>query len=279
MSAESQAATTTLHVVIGGLCLLVRDEKRSDGKKMLHVLMPDHGHAVHHTAVLMHDPIYGCSTSGPICQVPLDGVLFNFPEIGGSITTPIELKKVVNEKCVGGQPVERKFLDGTKLHGLLKSRITIASGREGTETNIGGLWELGGCTQHMATLIHWEIPGFPSGDLELDYTLNGQDKSLKLRPRNNAIELFFLHEMPESLPSSPPSLSNLPPANEPTEEEAVHFRALYPLLRKQLTDKAPKYKGGNLGTRSEEYEKEVPASRRGFDFQCIAATAPAEPKP
>jgi hypothetical protein len=212
----------------------------------------------------------------------MDNVVFDLTtQLGGAgINGSIQLKGVVDEKCIKGRRVERRLLDADKLDPQLKCRITIASGGPGNMTNVGGLWELGPCKQNMATLVHWMIPNLPAGDLSLTYKSKGVDQTLKLTPKAGAIELFFLNEMPMNLPDSAPSLSNLPEAKEPTHEDAVHFAALYPLMRKSNKDKTPKYKGkgGDRRPESKDDKGHVRKEYVGFDFQCIAATAPAEPK-
>ncbi|HEY0153708.1 MAG TPA: hypothetical protein VGB92_16990 [Longimicrobium sp.] len=276
MATQSADQTTTLHLVIGGLCLLVRDEDRDDGKRLLHVLLPKGKHSDHHVACLVFDAVYDSanSSSNGICMCSLDDVEFDFSgQVVGTITGPMKIGGVADESCMRGTKVKRKLLDKS-LDKSLKARITIPAGREGPGTNVGVLWELGDCLHYMATLVHWEIPDLPPGIVTLRYKQNGTQKRIDLTPQDGAIELFFLHEIEEHLPDWPPHVATIPDAPEPPEDEyeAEHFTDLYPLVGKS-SGKAPKYKP-KLQPRSL-----VPHALRGLDYTCIIATAPAERGP
>lgn len=270
---ESEAGTTTLHIAIGGLCLLVRDEERSDGKKMLHVLFPKRIPGPAHEAALMVHPNFKADSIKSV--VPLDGVMLRLPQqADGTITGETLFKSIADEKCFGGKPVSRELLDGDTLGEKLKARLTITAGGQGSGKNVGAVWNLGECRRTMGTWVHWEIPGLPGG--EFDFTCGAE--TLRLRPQGGRIELIFLHEM--SLPQTPLLISELPPShNASASTSAAHFRAFYRLIGKPDNDPAPTH-GKPSRTEGHEHPTEKsPGEKYGLDYTCIMATAPAQPGP
>jgi hypothetical protein len=279
MSTQSDDQSTTLHIVIGGLCLLVRDEVRTDGKKMLHILFPRSGHGAHHHPVLMIHPDFRVpGASNPNDPIWLDGVTLDLPsairgQAAGEITGTTLFSHVASEECFEGQPVARVQLKDVP-HGMVKAMVTITAGQQGTEKGPGVEWNLGGCkNRKMGTWAHWQIPGLPAGEIELQCGT----KTLRLRPQNGRIELVFLHEI--KLPEEPPRLSTLPTTyNAPDDRRARHFGAFFPLVGKSDGHPVPTH--GNPRSEDHDHSPKDPAlSTWGLDYTCIMATAPAEPAP
>jgi hypothetical protein len=193
---------------------------------------------------------------------------------GSGITGGIKIEGVVDETCTKGTPVQREHIDNMPPRNLVKSRITLASGREGEHKGHGAFWKLEDCeSQFMANWVHWVIPGvrLTNGTLTLPILINGKPPRdpLTLKPHNGEIILFMFHSMDDDLPPGIPTLPLVPKNEIPRPgQEAVHFRAFHPLIGKsEKDDPGPVYVSGAKAV-----------SRRGLDFMCIAATAPAEPR-
>lgn len=281
MATQSADQSTTLHIAIGGLCLLVRDEARTDGKKMLHVLFPEKipGPA-HHANLVVHPDYRVPADLNKPFKIPLDGVTLDLPSaINGQAEREVvgstRFESVVDERCFHGGRVRRALLDKALDREVLKARITIAAGGQGTEKGEGVEWNLGDCRDRMmGTWVHWKIPGLPAGEVELRLGTT----TLRLRPRNGRIELVFLHEM--DLPIEPPRLSDLPTTYDaPTNRWAPHFHAFFRLLGVDDSHPVPTHGKPNMSEGHTHAPPAVPKAVAGLDYTCIMATAPAEPGP
>jgi hypothetical protein len=285
MNEQSSAANPTLHVVFAGLCMLVRDET----EKQLHVLLPsDHKHARHdggpvkHEACLVHDVAYGATgtVTDQMSRIDLNGVVLDMRAIGGEKPPPsLKVEGVVDEECMRGTPVKREYLTAVPPEKLIKSRISIASGRAGRNVP-GALWQLGDCLeQTMAVSAEWLIhPKVNAGTVDIPVHRKGVASTLKLTPpADGHIYLFILH-IPEG------TLTELPtfpyePSGVPTDDpEAKHFRAFYPLIGRSEDVKGPIYKGipsNPTGQTGSDQSNKGRKAIAGFDYGCMLSTARA----
>lgn len=278
MLTPSEDRSTTLHVVFGGLCLLVRDEARNDREKMLHVLFPAHGPgAAHRAALLVHPDFRVPEDSNKPHEIPLGGVDLDLPsaiaQVAGEINGTTLFPNIADEGCFGGYPVPHALLKDIP-HGLVKAKITLTAGQQGSRKNQGAEWHLGQCRRSMGTWVHWEIGGIPAGD----FNLQCGTERLRLRPKNREIELVFLHE--RHIPGQPPLISQLPTAHGASRPmPAHHFRAFYPLVKKGENDPVPIHGNWTPVLEHEHGHTATPGENKGLDYTCIMATAPVDTRP
>jgi hypothetical protein len=302
MDENTQNLTFDLHLVFAGMCLLVRDEVRSDNRKMLHVLLPGGSEDMeHHEARLFVDNRYVFGSGGPkgMYEVVLDGALLDLttlvPNSNADLT---KMHDVVDMSCIPAGPVPRRFFETAAPGGLVKARLSLAAGYA-KQSNPGGRWNLGNCApgKQLATWIEWVIPGLPRAPFSLSFSelnLSGVSGLLPLRPLGNKLELFVFHSKPDDRPKPPLGVPLPTPNTRPRPGTmAVHFKGFYPLMRATATTDGPVYVGEEgatgesneaghadaVGDSGHTTHRKAGQANFGIDFTCVAATAPAEPQP
>lgn len=301
MPEQLSTASTTLRITFAGLCLLVRDDTPAGSRKMLHVLLPDGTeHAERHDARLYFDSRHLTGASGPagVCDLPLRNVLIDLVDlIAGSNADLTKLAELADLAHITEKPVGRPLIDTHDPGNLVKTRISVAAG-SGGRFNRGGRWKLGrNPHQFMPTYMEWVIKDLPNDGITLDLVGLNQTPTagtLNLRPVANQIELFVFHspthQLPNELPRHPLLMQGRPPNKC---EKADHFSAFYPLVDEPedrpvpvyeadetCQDQAPADAGSTGGAHVHGPQpKGLEELHIGLDFMCIAATAPAAPKP
>lgn len=297
MSEQATAPRTTLRITFAGLCLLVRDEARADGRKMLHVLLPgETEHAEAHEARLYFDSrhLTGVNGAAGLCALPLRNALIDLVDlIPGSNADLAKLAQLVDLARITQKPVERRLIDTHDPGSLVKARISLAAGTGG-RFNRGGRWKLGqNPHQFMPTYMEWVIKDLPNDTITLDLVGLNQTptaRSLNLHAVANQIELFIFHSPAKQLPYELPGHPLPIEGRHPTKcEKAHHFSAFYPLVNEPENMPLPVYEaddtcqdqgqpdeaGGHVHMQQPTGVEEL---RMGLDFMCIAATAPAAPR-
>lgn len=298
---DAAASSFTLRIVFTGLCLLVEDYVREDGRKLVHVLLPHTGSHYHpggthqhsggketttHHAYLIYNGEYEGGTGMQkrlftYKLIDLTGVLRGgSPSVDptGIVNLTEELNARVPRHLLGEETSEKPI-----------SRVTFDSGRtcdgEGCNRGEGALWKFGNKPhQRMTTWFEWVIEGIKGEGMELQVQAldgTGTDK-YPLKPIADAgggvekeIRLFVFHTLPGDIPKNNNDLRmplrERPP---PNSGPAKHFNAYYSLLSGQPTEPpVPIEYKLPPGVRPEV----APFKIWGLDYSCMVAMAEAQP--
>ncbi|HEX8674713.1 MAG TPA: hypothetical protein VF710_22625 [Longimicrobium sp.] len=268
-----------LRITFAGMCLLVRDPDRSDGRKMLHMLMPPVGG---HLARLVFETRLQLPNANlaELTHVSLEDKAIDLSElIPNSSAASVDLDAdVFDLNLLDIRPVERPYIESENTFGAVLSRVTLAAGAADSHVP-GGQWRFEQPpieARRMATSVEWFIPSVPDNSLVLNVKgINGQANGpqLTLTPPNSTGEIHLmilnvtLGELPRRVLKLPP------PVNVPkVDSEANHFGAYYSLWRPRISAKNPKF-SALAGFRGPTLS---PRGSAGSELTCMVATALAE---
>jgi hypothetical protein len=262
----------TLNLGFGGLCLFVPDNADRKNPRM-HVLLPDYHD---HHAWLVYDEKATTTQppTGKACKRPLAGARIDLSSIKTS--DPLQLPPSGVGSLKGLCPaVPRYLLDDESLPPELAARTTFAAGYARTDyCGAGAFWKFRNKVSQLALRVIWTIV-VEGSYLNVEVRKNATVDPIKLYPYRNVLDLWIFNlYATEILQYLPPQTGTSRPSDKP---ESEHFKAFFELLGCR-TGKLPRYHKSELipGRKPPScYADGAP----GLDVMCIAATAPAAPRP
>lgn len=271
-----------LRITFGGMCLLVRDVRRADGRKMLHALMPPV--AMRHDARLIYhqrleDP---AAPADALIKLPLENKQIDLTGLiaGSSLDSDTLPGEIFHLRHLDARPISRALLDLDDTGSRVLSRVSLAAGKadghlcRGANCHVRQKANPAGPPRvprrRMATSVEWLIPDVPGRELKVRIRgLNGSAGSQELilnPPRGNGeIHLVVLHGMPREVENATVPLEC--PTGNPNLGRVDHFSAHYDLWNPPIDEDVPEILDNEGGG----------GPKRGTEFTCILAAAEGEP--